>query len=918
MRWAKRWSRRLRAVVRRDEVERELDEELTFHLEMETEKNLRAGMSPDEARRRAAIAFGGVQKHREEVRDARAFGWLSGLSLDARLGARMLFKYPGLTLVGGFGMAVAIAMAATFDASMGAAISPMPMPGGDRIVALEVFDAEIDNQTGQFLYDYGVWEEELRSVDILGAYRTRTRNLIVPGGTTEPVRLAEVTSTGFGIIGTPPLLGRPVVEEDEAAGSPPVAVLSHDLWQSRFGGDPNVVGRDIRLGRVVHTVVGVMPEGFGFPLDHQLWVPFQLEPATYAPREGPAITAFGRLAPGATIQSAQTELTALGNSIAAAFPETHRHLRPRVIQYGPHLLDDLEGWEIPMVRVIITLLLIIIAVNVSVLVFARTAARAGEITVRSALGASRRRIVTQFFAEGLVLAGVSAALGLAIAIFSLRRIEGVMDALLAPMGGLPFWMDFRLSPRALVFAVGLAVLAAVIVGIIPAVRATGSRLQTALRALGGATGMRLGRVWSLLIVAQVAFTVAILPGTIYFAVDFARYGMRDPGFPADEYLTTMLLMDRDVDGLDVPVPEFGARYATPPVPEAAQNVFEARYATLVSELDRRLAGEPAVLGRTLSMALPSDEAGVRFEVEGTGGGIPALNGQHGVRYNTVDLSFFQTYDTPVLAGRGFESADLGPTGAVVVNRSFVDEVLGGASALGRRMRFAQGYRAGGVVHVPAGIEPERWYEIVGVVDDLPPVPKEPDHPRPQVYRPLEPGSTYPLSLSLRMRGNPEAFAPRLREISAAIDPSLQTRYLMPLEAVVRELQDSMRLVALGLGLLIGSVLLLSSAGIYALMSFTVTQRRREIGIRSALGANPRRVLASIFSRAAAQLGAGAALGLGFATWIDVTTEGEMTGGTGGIVLPAVAGIILTVGLLAAWGPARRGLRIQPMEALREE
>lgn len=895
----KRWRKRLRALIRRDAVERELDEELAFHLEMETRKNLRAGLSPEEARRQARVAFGGVERHKEEVRDARWLGSLNGIPLDARLGARMLVKYPGLTVIGGLGMAIAIAVAAIFDASVGAANSPIPLDGGERIVALEVWDAEINNQEGQFLYDYGTWEEGLRSIESLGAYRTTSRNLIVPGGSTEPVVLAEMTAAGFGIAGTPPLLGRPLVEGDEVEGAPPVVVLGQELWQSRFGGDPDVVGREVRLGTVVHTVVGVMPEGFAFPLNHRLWVPLRLDPSAYAPREGPSIRAFGRLAPGVSIEEAQAELTTVGDRTAAAFPDTHRHLRPRVIQYGPHLMDDLQGYEIPLARGLITLLLLLIAVNVSVLVVARTATRAGEIAVRSALGASRKRIVTQFFAEGLVLAAVSAATGLAIAALVLRRIEALMDGMLSYMGGLPFWLDFHLSASAVLFAVGLATLAAVIVGILPALRATGSRLESALRALGGATGMRLGRTWSFLIVAQVAFTVAILPATIFFAVDFARYGMVHPGFAVEEYLTTDVVMDREADG----------------------DAFNARYAALITELERRLESEPEVVRATLSVGVPAGEPAVRFEVEGaaaTGESVDAARG-HRVKYNRVGDGFFETFDSPVLSGRGFEPGDFSPAASpVIVNRAFVRDILGGADALGRRLRFAEGYRSGGVMRVPDGIEADRWYEIVGVVGDLPANAMEPDDPVAGVYRPLEPGSAYPLSLSIHTRGAPAAFAPRLRELTAAVDPTLQTRGLQPLEVVLRTEQGAMRIGALGLGLLTGSVLLLSAAGIYALMSFTVTQRRREIGIRSALGADRRRILASIFRRAALQLGIGAALGLAVAIWMNLLTEGDLTGGEGRIVLPLVASLMLAVGLLATIGPARRGLGVEPMEALREE
>jgi len=905
MGWTKRWSKRVRALTRREDVERELDEELAFHLEMETQKNVRAGMTPAEARRQAVLEFGGVEKHKEEVRDARWLGGLHGLSLDTRLGARMLVKHPGLTLVGGLGMAVAIAIAAIFDASVGAANSPIPIEGGHRIVALEVWNAEINNQEGRFLHEFGRWREEVRTVESLGAYRTFTRNLIVDGGSTEPVIVAEMSASGFGIMGVPPLLGRPLVKGDEAEGAPLVTVLGYELWQSRFGGDPRVVGREVRLGKVVHTVVGVMPRGFEFPLNQRIWVPLRLSPGGYAPRTGPAIEAFGRLAPGASLREAQAEVATIGNRIAAASPETHRHLRPRVSEYGPHLMDDFEGWEIPLMRGMITLLLLVIAVNVAVLVFARTATRAGEITVRSALGASRRRIVTQFFAEGLVLSAVSAAAGLAIAALVLRQLEAIMDRALAPMGGLPFWLGFDLTPRAVLFAVAMAALAAVIVGIVPALRATGPRLESALRALGGSTGMALGRTWSVLIVAQVAFTVAIIPATVFYAVDFGRFGMVDPGIPAGEYLTASLVMDREPRGQDVPDPE------------AIRKAFDARYAARVGDLGRRLEAEPGVLGATLALSLPGEESSVRFEVEGVEApdAVPGFE----VNYNRVDTRYFGTFGLGALAGRIFEAADLNPAASpVVVNRAFVRDVLGGREALGRRVRLAEGYRDGGVMQVPDGIEEGRWYEIVGIVGNLPEHPIEPGEPLAQVYRPLDPGAAYPLNLVIQTRGEAAEFAPRLTALAIAIDPALQSRDVQPLATVIRQFQGALRMAALGLALLTGSVLLLSAAGIYALMSFTVTQRRREIGLRAALGAHPRRILGAIFARAARQLAIGAAVGLAMAIALNHLSQGETTGGHARVVLPAVTAIILLVGLLATWGPARRGLRIQPMEALKAD
>ncbi|MDQ3309631.1 MAG: ABC transporter permease, partial [Gemmatimonadota bacterium] len=293
MRWASEVRERLRGVFFRRREDTEMEEELRFHLEMEMEKNLRAGMNPEEARRQAGIAFGGLDKHKEQVRDARGLGWIPGLSLDLKLGARMLAKHPGLTLVGGLGMAVAIAIGAVFDVTAAVVHTPLPLDDGERLVAIESWDAEINNQERQILHDFTTWREELRAVEDLGAYRDVARNLIVPGGSVEPISVAEMTASGFRAARVPPLLGRPLLQEDERPGAPQVVVIGYGVWQNQFRGDPNVVGRQARLGNTVHTVVGVMPEGFAFPINHRLWTPLRADPAAYERRNGPGIQVFG-------------------------------------------------------------------------------------------------------------------------------------------------------------------------------------------------------------------------------------------------------------------------------------------------------------------------------------------------------------------------------------------------------------------------------------------------------------------------------------------------------------------------------------------------------------------------------------------------------------------------------------------------
>ncbi|HEY0035331.1 MAG TPA: ABC transporter permease, partial [Longimicrobium sp.] len=439
----------------------------------------------------------------------------TGISwLDFRLGFRMLLKYPGLTLVGGLGIAVAIAIGAGGFAFFYSSLYPrLPLPEGDRIVALENWDVAANNEERRAVHDFVTWRDEMKTVRELSAFRNAGRNLIGPGGPPEPVTIAEMTASGFRLARVRPLLGRYLVPDDERPGAPPVLVIGYDVWRTRFDGDPGIVGRELRLGNTVHTVVGVMPEGFGFPLNHRFWAPLRVNPAEHDRLQGPSIFIFGRLAPGVTAREAQAELAAIGKRTAAEHPRTHGQLRPQVLPYTYPLIDiqDVTLGEVGMMQLTLNLLLLVVAVNVGILVYARTASRLGEIAVRTALGASRARIVTQLFVEALVLSLVGSAVGLGVAQFGLRYANGIMEA---ETGGAPFWASYGLTLPTVLYTLALTLFTAVVVGVVPALQSTGPRLQANLRQLGGATGMRMGRMWTALVVAQVGFAVAALPVSI--------------------------------------------------------------------------------------------------------------------------------------------------------------------------------------------------------------------------------------------------------------------------------------------------------------------------------------------------------------------------------------------------------------------
>ncbi len=894
-------------------IDAEMEEEFRLHVDLRTADLMRKGLAPDEAARVARVEFGKTDHRRQDGRRARGLGPLDGLRfswLDLKLGARMLVKYPGLTIVGGLGMAVVIAVSTTFFALASMLYAGLPLDEGDRIVSIEYVDARWREEDPRIIHDFEAWRSELKSVTDLGARRTIQRNLITGDGRAEPVSVAEMTASGFRVARVPAMLGRHLLPSDEIAGAPHTVVIGFDAWRARFGSDSSIVGRDVRLGGVTHSVVGVMPQGFGFPLAHQYWTPLRLDASDYERRKGPAIQVFGRLAAGATLARAQTELDVYGQRLALDLPRTHAELRPVVMPYQDAFNGSDEIWGISLMQLLIVLLVGVVCTNVATLVYARTAARQSEIAVRSALGASRPRIVGHLFAEGLVLSGIASAVGLAITQIALDRINAILVSLDAPLA---FWMSIHLSAGAVVYAVVLGALAAVIVGVVPALKATGTYVNASLQRLSsGATRMQLGRTWTALIVAQAAFAVAVLPVAVHTARVFIGYGTAKPGYLTNDFLLFRLRMDRDA-----PASAGAATY---------DREFTARYRARQADLVRRLESEPEIASLVHLAGIPGVAPRANVEVEEV---APVVVGTE-----RVDVGLFDALNVPIVAGRMFNAGDAGvavggewrdadgdgfseyragdavaTSTAVMVNRSFVRDVLGGANALGRRLRYPDRMGEG------QSAVPTMWYEIVGVVNDYPSEPMDPDRPRSMIYHPLAEGELTEM-MAIRLRGaSPSAFGDRLREIVATVDPSLRVHDIRPFDVALREEHQAMRMTALGIGIVTASVLLLSAAGIYSLMSFTVERRRREIGIRMALGADRSRVVRGIFARALGQLAIGVGVGIVLAPLI-LRLEGPLTAAKM-VTAVVVSVLMLLVGLLASIGPTRRTLRIQPTEALKE-
>src|SRR3989442_6650598 len=409
--------------------------------------------------------------------------------LDWKLGARLLLKYPALTIIGGLSLAGAIAIGAVGIEVAGELLyKRLPFDEGGRVVRLETQDTAASRVEPRVLHDFAIWRRSLKTVAELGAARVSERNVLTGEGRVESLRVAEITASAFPLTRVPPLLGRPLQPTDEMQGAEPVVLLGYDVWQRQFLHDPAIIGRVVTVGRTARTVVGVMPPRLGFPHDQQVWVPLPVQDAP--PREGPAVQVFGRLADGASWQDAAAELDVVSARFAADQPATHAQLRTRVRAFAGRTPGDPLRLEDLAVHAIVLLLLGAVSANVATLIFARTPMRESEIVVRHALGASRARVIAQIVTEALVLALAAVMLGLVVAQATGRYAWA--RARLITGDSLPFWVDLTLEPATIAYALLLALVAAVLIGLLPALKATGVSVQRGLQGItstGGTMGL---------------------------------------------------------------------------------------------------------------------------------------------------------------------------------------------------------------------------------------------------------------------------------------------------------------------------------------------------------------------------------------------------------------------------------------------
>jgi putative ABC transport system permease protein len=812
----------------------------------------------------------------------RRLGQIRFTWLDFKVGFRMLARYPGLTIVGTVAIAVAIALGSLYFEAVNKWNNPkLPIRDADRVVTIRNWDAGEVAVEPRSLFDASVWRGQAKTITDLGAAIVFERNLQTDDQRIEAVRGAEISSSAFAIMGTPPLRGRILTTQDEQRAAPPVVVISHALWNARFANDPDIVGKTVKLGTVNTTIVGVMPEGFAFPANERIWMPLRVDGSVLAPRTGPGVQFFGRLAPGASMKEAQAELDLIGARLAATYPETHKNLRPRVTSFAKPLT---VGGQALIIRNVLYLvngvflaLLAIMCTNVATLVFARTATRNWEISVRNALGASRGRIISQLFIEALVLAGGAAVLGLIVA----RIVMSVGLSQLAGSDALPFWIDASLSWRTVLYAGLLTVLGAMIIGVLPALRITRTSLHDAMRSQSSGAGMKFGAFWTTVIVIQVAITVAFIPIAAGGAFESNRFRQRAEGIGAERFIIADVDMDREDHVAD-------------------SGAFAGRARQRIEEFEQRLAAEPGVEHVAFADRLPvEDQFKYGIEVDTTS--APST----GLRTSTlvhVSRGFFGAFGTSVVAGRDFQPVDFENGRVMIVNQSFARHVFEGRNAIGQRIRITEGE-----VDAVGG---DDWYEVVGVVRDFGWQLPRP-HEQSAMYLPSLPLVGRAGQIAVRVR-NPENFADRMRTLAAEVDPTIRLTEVKPLASAGGGEAQSNWVLTSVVAFVSFIVLLLSATGIHSLMSFTVARRTREIGIRAALGARPASIVAGIFGRALLQVSAGLVAGSALVAFIGLGSTREV------LILLASDAIMLIAGITACAVPLRRALRIDPTEALRAE
>ena len=867
---------RLRSLFRRGQVEAELNEELRYHLERQIEVNTAAGMSVEEARYAALRAMHGLDQRKEECRDMRRVRLIEDFWQDFRFSLRSLLKRPGFTAIALLALALGIgANTAIFSLVNAVILQPLPYRDPDRLIS--VYGTRNRSSQGSVgPTDFLDYRSQNKTFEQFAA----SGSMMLPmnlTGSGEPERLNASIITGnyFDTFGVRPALGRGFSLENEKTGQDHVTVLSHAFWQTRFGGDPNIVNKTINLDGKAYEVLGVMPAEVVLPQPAQLWVPinFDADPEMKM-RNARFLRGIGRLKEGVTLDQAQTDTDLIAAQLEQQYPDSNTGWSLRLIP----LREILVGGSRTMLFILfgaVGFVLLIACANVANLLLVRAAARQKEIAMRTALGASRLRIIRQMITESLLLAIFGGALGALLAVAGVKLLVSLGE------DNIPRTANVKIDATVLAFTLLISLATGLLFGLAPAIRTMKENLVDALKdgIRGGSEATVKNRTRSLLVVFESAIAVMLLIAAGLLIRSLVALQNVDPGFDPNNVLTLRVDLPRQ-------------KYNTP---EKASNFFE--------QLETRVAGLPGVeaVGLITDLPLSGEARDMPYRVEGR----PATSDIAFVDFRRVNKNYFSAMRIPLRRGRNFTEQEVRQSDkAIVVSQAFVDSVFPNEEALGKRLIIWSGIRN----------EP---YEIIGIVGDTRYQSLQ-GEPSATMYVPTR--ELLFVNLVIRTQGDPLSLVGGVRKEVNALDPDQPIAAIRPMTEWVAMSAAGARYRTTLLGLFALLAMILAATGIYGVMSYSVAQRTQEIGVRMALGARPLDVLKLVVRQGMMLALIGVIVGLAGALALTRVMSSLLFGVTerDPITFVAVAALLIVVAFISCFVPAHRATRVDPLIALRYE
>ncbi|HWS87819.1 MAG TPA: ABC transporter permease [Pyrinomonadaceae bacterium] len=801
---------------------------------------------------------------------------------DLRYGLRVLWKAPGFTAVAVLALALGVgANTAIFSVVNGVLLRPLPFAEPERLVMVWMDNRVMGLREDLNSYpNYVAWRDEGRAFEHLAAFTSSSPTLTSERGEPERLQGASATANFFGALRVQPALGRLFTAEEEAEGQDGVVVIGHGLWRRRFGGQPDIVGQQITLNGRSRTVIGVMPQGFKFPSEAEVWVPLAPPASLREQRQSFWLSMVGRLKPGATVEGAQAELSAVAARLEKEFPDSNQGYGAYVVSLHEQVVGRVST-ALWVLLGAVGFVLLIACANVANLLLARAAAREREIAIRRALGAGRARLIRQFLTESVLLALVGGALGLLLAVWGVDVLVA-----LAP-SDLPRLDQVGVDGRVLLFTVGISVGTGLLFGLAPALQAAQGDLNESLKegGRGGGEGARGRRVRNALVVAEVALALVLLAGAGLMIKSFLRLQEVDLGFNAEHVLSMRVQLS-------------GTNYR-----EGARAV--AFYEQLVERIEATPGVQAAAAVGTVFLSSTPNSSW--FSIEGRPAFPP--NERVEVPIDPVTPNYFRAMGVPLLKGRAFDARDRQDAPAVtVVNETFARRFFPGEEAVGKRIKYGPPDSDG------------QWITIVGVVGDTRRTGFD-AAVRPETYLPHAQAPARGMMLVVRSSAaDPSALANAVRGAVSSLDREVPVFQVRTLDELLSGMMAQRRLNMLLLAIFAGVALLLAAVGIFGVMNYAVSQRTHEIGLRVALGAQGRDILRMVVGQGMALVLAGLVLGLVCALALTRLMSSLLYGVSAAdpVTYAGIALLLAAVALLACYLPARRAMKVDPMEALRYE